>query len=192
MQASRPDTPAELSRRSFLKLGVGGGLVLAVAGIGGTLSGCGRQQQVAAAGLRYLRDADVALFRALLPVMLEGSLAGGAQREADVAGLLRRIDDAGLRLGAPAQAELRKLFDLLHLRPTRWLTTGIAAPWNEAAPAELAAWLQRWRSSGVGLFNAGYLALHKLCCIARYSSPEGWAQMGYPGPLAWAHASLNS
>ncbi len=184
--------PAALSRRSVLKLGLASTVVLGAAGIGGTLSGCARREQSAAAGLLCLRDADVELFRALLPVMLEGSLLSGAAGQAQLNGLLARIDDAALRLGAPAQREVFKLFDLLHLRPTRWLTTGVAEPWREATPQQVAAFLQRWRDSRVGLFNAGYLALNKFCCTAHYSQPEGWAQLGYPGPLAWAYQSLNS
>ncbi len=187
MQTPMPENPLPLSRRSVLKLGLAAGTVLTVSSLGAGLAGCSRREAAAAAGLRCLRDADVELFRALLPVMLAGSLADGAPLD----GLLARIDDAALRLGAPARRELFKLFDLLHLRPTRWLTTGIAEPWREATPQQVSAFLQRWRDSRVGLLNAGYLALNKFCCITHYSQPEGWAQMGYPGPLAWAHESLN-
>ena len=188
MQTPMDESPAALSRRSLLKLGLATGTVLTVSSFGAGLSGCSRRPAAAAAGLRCLRDADVELFRAVLPVMLAGSLPA----EAPLDGLLARIDDAVLRLGAPAQREVFKLFDLLHLRPTRWLTTGIAEPWREASPQQVAAFLERWRDSRVGLFNAGYLAFNKLCCTAHYSQPEGWVQMGYPGPLAWAYQSLNS
>lgn len=182
-----PESSAPLSRRSLLKLGLAAGTVLTVSSLGAGLAGCSRREHAAAAGLRRLRDADVELFRALLPVMLAGSLPAAAPLD----GHLARIDDAVLRLGAPAQREVFKLFDLLHLRPARWLATGIAEPWREATPQQVAAFLERWRDSRVGLFNAGYLAFNKLCCTAHYTQPEGWAQMGYPGPLAWAYESLN-
>jgi hypothetical protein len=188
MQTPMPDSSLPLSRRSVLKLGLAAGAVLSVSSLGAGLAGCSRREAAAAAGLRCLRDADVELFRAVLRVMLAGSLPADAPLE----GHLARIDDAVLRLGGPARREVFKLFDLLHLRPTRWLTTGIAEPWREATAPQVAAFLERWRDSRVGLLNAGYLAFNKLCCTSHYTQPEGWAQLGYPGPLAWAYQSLNS
>jgi hypothetical protein len=182
-----------VSRRSFLKLGLAGTATLGLAGLGGSLAGCGKREEAAAAGLHYLRDADVALFRALAPVALKGSLsAETTKREVQLASIVRGIDEAGRRLGPPAQRELHKLLDLLHLRPTRWLTTGVGAPWPQASETEIAAFLARWESSSVGLFNAGYAVLMKLCCAGFFGQPDGWAVAGYPGPLAWAYQSLNS
>lgn len=182
-----------VSRRSFLKLGLAGTATLGIAGLGGSLAGCGKREQAAAAGLHYLRDADVALFRALAPVALKGSLsADAAKLGAQLDSVVRGIDEASRRLGPPAQRELYKLLDLLHLRPTRWLTTGVGAPWPQASEAEIAAFLSRWESSSIGLFNAGYAVLMKLCCAGFFGQPDGWAVAGYPGPLAWAYQSLNS
>ncbi len=182
-----------VSRRSFLKLGLAGTATLGLAGLGGSLAGCGKREEAAAAGLHYLRDADVALFRALAPVALKGSLsAETTKREVQLASIVRGIDEAGRRLGPPAQRELHKLLDLLHLRPTRWLTTGVGAPWPQASETEIAAFLARWESSSVGLFNAGYAVLMKLCCAGFFGQPDGWAVAGYPGPLAWAYQSLTS
>lgn len=186
-------TAGGASRRSFLKLGLAGTAVLGVAGLGGSLAGCGQREQAAAAGLHYLRDADAALFRALAPVALKGSLsADAAKLGAQLDSVVRGIDEAGRRLGPPAQRELHKLLDLLHLRPTRWLTTGVGAPWPQASETEIAAFLARWESSSIGLFNAGYAVLMKLCCAGFFGQPDGWAVAGYPGPLAWAYQSLNS
>lgn len=182
-----------VSRRSFLKLGLAGTAALGIAGLGGSLAGCGQREQAAAAGLHYLRDADVALFRALAPVALKGSVsAEAAKLDTQLDSILRGIDEAGRRLGPPAQRELHKLLDLLHLRPTRWLTTGVGAPWPQASETEIAAFLVRWQSSSIGLFNAGYAALMKLCCAGFFGQPDGWAVAGYPGPPAWAYQSLNS
>lgn len=191
MSTIDPDMATTLDRRGFLKLGVAGSVVLGVAGFGGSLAGCGQRERSAAAGLHYLRDADVSLLRAVAPVMLKGLLAEGMEREKQLAEVLRRIDDAGRCAGPPAQRELTQLFDLLHLRPTRWLTTGIGAPWAQADAAEIEQFLRRWRRSSVGLFNAGYNALNKLCCVGYFGQPAGWTQTGYPGPPAWAYQSLN-
>lgn len=189
---SDPTEAWMLDRRRLLQLGLAGSAVLAAVGLTGSLAGCSRREDAAARGLRYLRDADLELFRALAPVVLEGTLPEGAAREPAMSEILRRIDDAGARLGPPAQAELRQLFDLLHLRPTRWLTTGVGAPWREAEAGEIRHFLDRWRGSSVGLFNAGYNVLTKLCCTAWFGQRAAWSHTGYPGPLAWAYQSLNA
>lgn len=193
MSPSDPLDAFSVDRRNFLKLGLTGTVVLGTAGVAGSLAGCGAREEAAASGLRILRDADVAFFRALIPVMLDGTLPEGeTARGAAVTEVLRRIDDTLARLGAPAQAQLRQLFDLLHLRPTRWLTTGVGAPWAQASAAEISGFLERWRNSSVGLLNTGYNVLNKLCCISWFSQREAWTAAGYPGPLAWAYQTLNS
>lgn len=183
---------AALSRRSFLKLGVAGSLALGSVGLAAGLAGCGRREQAAAQGLRFLRDADVALFRALVPVILGDALpADPAAREARIAETLRGVDAAGDALDPPARRELHKLFDLLHLRVTRWLTTGVAESWERAAPEAVARFLARWRDSSIGAFNLGFRVLLKLVVASFYAIPAAWPLAGYPGPLGWVHRAVN-
>lgn len=177
----------DLDRRTFLKLGLAGTTVLGIAGLGGALAGCAKTEEAVAQGFRFLRDADLKLLKALMPVALEG------RPDADIAADgLRVLDGLLLRAGTPAQAELRKLFDLLHVTPLRWLTTGVRKPWNEAGADEVRAFLERWRDSSVGLFNAGYRVLVKLATVPYYAQPAGYRSAGYPGPLASLYAVVNS
>jgi hypothetical protein len=177
----------DLDRRSFLKLGLAGSAALSVVGLGAALTGCGKSEQAVAQGFRFLRDADLVLLKALVPVALEGRPDAGIAVDG-----LRLLDELLLRAGTPAQAELRKLFDLLHLTPTRWLTTGVRKPWDQAGADEIRAFLARWRDSSVGLFNAGYRVLIKLATVPYYAQPAGYRSTGYPGPLAALHAAVNT
>ncbi len=183
----------DLTRRSVLKLGVAGSVALSTVSLTATLAGCGAREQAAAQGFGFLRDADVVLFRALTPVVLGDALSADAvTRDARVTETLKRLDIGGMLVYAPAQAELYKLFDLLHLRLTRWLTTGVSAPWDKASPEDINRFLERWRDSSIGAFNAGYRFLTKLVAASYYGIPETFPQSGYPGPLEWVHKAVNS
>lgn len=191
----QPDTADSdfLSRRSFLKLGVAGTVVLSSTSMVAGLTGCSSRQEAAAQGFAFLRDADLQLFKALLPAVLGDVVhADDTHYHALEGQMLLGIDGACANLGQPAQGELTKLFDLLHLRLARWLTTGIYAPWAEASQTDLHAFLQRWRSSSLGLFNAGYRVLTKLVTVTYYSLPESRRYSGYPGPLANVYQIVNS
>ena len=180
-------------RRSFLKLGLAGSLALGTVSLGAGLAGCHRQAEAAAQGYKFLRNADLKLFRALIPAVVGSTMpADDAARESRAADILRRIDLSCWHLNAPAQGELLKLFDLLNLGMTRRLAAGVASPWEQASVDEVDAFLNRWRSSSLGMFNAGYRVLSKLVAVSNYSIPAAWASAGYPGPLDWMYKAINS
>lgn len=182
----------DLSRRSFLKLGLASSVVLGTAGMAAGLAGCGRREQAMAEGFAFLRDADVVLFRALTPVILGDALPSDERREALVAETLARLDGACALLEPTGAQALLKLFDLLHMRVTRWLTTGVSAPWDEASTADIEQFLQRWRGSSMEAFNGGYRFLTKLVASSYYAIPSTWQQTGYPGPLASVYKLVNA
>ncbi|MGH8454133.1 MAG: hypothetical protein ACRES4_06365 [Nevskiales bacterium] len=187
------DRPFDLTRRSFLKLGVAGSVALGTTSLVANLAGCGKREQAIAQGFAFLRDADVTLFRALTPVVLGAALpADAASRESLTTETLKRIDGACFMLEPNAQGEVLKLFDLLHMRVTRWLTTGVSAPWPEAEAADIERFLERWRGSSVGIFNAGYRLLTKLVAASYYAIPATWPLSGYPGPLAAVYQLVNA
>lgn len=177
----------DLDRRAFLKLGLSGTAVMSLAGVGAMLSGCGRREQAAQA-YRFLRDADLALFSAVMPAMLAGLPLDGQTGVA----ALHVLDDMLIRTAKPTQCELRKLFDLLNFGPARLLTTGVRRPWKEAGGDEVERFLQRWRGSSIPLFNSGYRALAKLCTTPYFGLPVGYKAAGYPGPLDWMYKAINS
>ncbi|MBV8062228.1 MAG: hypothetical protein JOY51_01465, partial [Nevskia sp.] len=64
--------------------------------------------------------------------------------------------------------------------------------WEEATPPQLHAFLERWRSSSVGMLTAGYRVLVKLAAGSFYGTPAGWAAANYPGPPPGPYSIFNS
>jgi len=160
-----------MRRRSFLKAGLAGGALLAVAGWWGV-------------SRRLAPDAD-AIVRAIVPAMLEGALPAEATSRAaaideTVANVARAIDG----LPPASRTELDRLFALLALAPARIAFAGLASPWSEASAADVSAFLSRWRDSGWRLKRSAYDALHQLVLASWYGNERSWAAIGYPGPPA--------
>ena len=156
-----------LSRRRFLQVGLAGAAVLAAA--------------------RLLeRDApEGALVAALVPVVLAGALpAEPAERAAAIARVVQSVGAAIEGLAPAAQQEVRQLFALLRFGPTRLAATGLWKPIEESPPADIAAFLERWRASRFDLLRAGYQGLTQLVQSGWYDDPRAWAVVGYPGPPA--------
>ncbi|MBN9422497.1 MAG: hypothetical protein BGO63_14790 [Candidatus Accumulibacter sp. 66-26] len=160
-----------LTRRTFLRTGLAGGALLACAG------------WLNAAGARALKSDEREMLAAIAGVLLAGALPpSGAPRRQAIARTVDGIATAVAGLSAATQKEVGELFGLLVLAPARHLLAGVAAPWSEAAPGEIADFLESWRNSRLGLLQSGYLALHDLTFGAWYAHPESWAAIGYPGP----------
>lgn len=154
------------TRRQFLKAGLGGGLLLNVAGCTRPSEGGGRSR----------------VLTALIPVFLAGALPAGEGSDRLVARTVEGIDKAISGLSLATQKEIGELFDLLAFAPTRMLVAGIWSPWPEASPEAIGAFIERWRFSRFGLLNSGYAALHDLIFGAWYGRPDTWPAIGYPGP----------
>ena len=169
-----------LHRRDFLKLSAGSAALLSAGALTATLAGCAKVQ-TPAKGYAFLRDADLALFAALTPVVL-GSTLPVADRAAHIERVLQGVDATAARVLLPSQKALYQLFDLLNTGLTRRLTTGVSKPWAEAEPEQIAAFLSRWQQSSISLFNAGYRGLTKFITGAWVGTDAGLKAAGYPGP----------
>lgn len=170
-----------LHRRDFLKLSAGSAALLSAGALTATLAGCSRDG-TPASGYAFLRQADLVLFTALVPAVLE-SCWPASDRAAQTEAILKAIDATAVRCLAPTQKALRDLFDLLNTGLTRRLAAGVGKPWAEVTPDEAQAFLARWQSSRLGLFNAGWRALTKFITGSWIGSPQGLAAAGYPGPM---------
>ncbi len=193
--------PAQPERRRFLKTGLGGTLLLTTVSVTAGLSGCasapaGRVGSVATRPdasyqFRFLTRDDIQLFEALLPAIIGPGLPEQPQiRRMMIAGTVERID-AGIHQFGPAnQKELRQLFDLLNFGLTRVTIAGVWSSWPKVTTAQADAFLERWRTSSIGLFNNGYIALTKISNVAFYGHRNHWHLSGYPGPPQWATDNL--
>ncbi|UVM56220.1 twin-arginine translocation pathway signal protein [Pseudomonas sp. B21-012] len=174
MTTSLPVNPA-LSRRGLLKFSLGASAFLATAGLGASLSGC--SAQTPASGFITLRENDLPILHALIPVVLAGTQAAD-NREA----LLRGLDNKLAAL-SPAMLNLtRQLFDVLAMALTRGPLTGIWGSWDNASSVQIEAFLQRWQDSSLNLLRMGHASLLQLLHMAWYELPQSWAHCGYPGP----------
>ena len=193
----RADADAEalhaLTRRGFLKVGLGFSAALACTALVPSLAGCSSAHPAPQAGMTWLRPEDVAMLRALLPAIVTELAEAPPPRRATLEqDALRNIDATCAAMGAGAQAELRKLFGLLASMPLRWALTGIRQDWNAATPAQVQAFLARWRASRLATLNAGAVVLVKLTSVSYYVLPAAWAGSGYPGPNAAVYKALHA
>jgi hypothetical protein len=164
------------SRRTLLRFGVTGALLLAAAG-----AARGQNEYRPADGsgtLQVLREADREVLAAITPAILAGTAATGSS----LAAAIGSIDRAVAGLPPHLQEEVGQLLALLASWPGRRWVAGVVAPWREASVAEVSAFLERWRFSRWALLQQGYHALHDLVLAAWYARPGSWAAIGYPGP----------
>lgn len=199
--ASAAQDSALLNRRSFLRTGLGGALFLGTVSVTVGLSGCatapaGRLGAVetrmdARYQFQFLTADDIDLFEALLPAILGSALTEQPNtRRMAIAGTVERIDASIHKFGPANQKELRQLFDLLNFPPTRVAIARVWPAWRNATVEQADAFLERWRTGSIGLFNNGYMALTKITNVAFYGYQENWYLSGYPGPPEWAVNAL--
>lgn len=177
-----PDTThhmPSLARRELLKVGLLGSLFLAGAGAIASLGGCSAASP--ASGMRQVRESDLPLLRALIPVLLAGAVPAARMPEA-IERTLEGLDHSLDHL-SPAMLELTlQLFDSLTLPVTRGPLSGVWGRWENASTQDVEAFLERWRNSSLGLLKTGHAALLQLVGMAWYGNPESWRHCGYPGP----------
>lgn len=168
----------ETSRRSFLKAGALGALVLAAGG------GIYRYAHPPLPKGFVLDGEARSALHAIVPAILAGMLPTEPSARAQaIASTTSTLEQTILGLPLAAQQELQDLFGLLALGPARRLLTGIPHGWADAGDTAVAAWLQDWRTHRLGLLRSAYQALHDLVLGSWYSDPANWAAIGYPGPL---------
>ena len=120
--------------------------------------------------------------RAIAAAILDGALpSAGPARDAALSRAVEGVHIAISGLPPAVQDEVSQLFGLLDFPLTRRFVAGVG-PWDRASIPEVAAFLERWRTSGVTLFRSGYQALHQLVYAGWYGANDTWAAIGYPGP----------
>ena len=170
---------ALLSRRGVLRVGAVASAFLATAGVGASLGGCSANSS--ARGFSVLRSSDLAILRALIPVMLAGSVADGSMPGAAKT-TLSKLDDNLNHLSPALLTLTRQLFDVLAMPVTRGPLTGVWGRWENASPEQTQAFLQRWKNSSLSLLKMGHGSLVQLVMMSWYECPQSWAACGYPGP----------
>ncbi len=123
------------------------------------------------------------IMRACAPAVLGPLLpAADAARAAALEAGMTHLDDYLAHLSLPLQREARFLFSVLDLLPTRLLFLGSTRPWPAVAPARVATFLRRARSSRIFVLRRTYVFLQSMAVIAWFDLPVAWDAVGYPGP----------
>ena len=170
-----------MNRRQFMKTGVVGGAVLA----GGAAWMFWRDHDssnTAAVAQRQQQRMD-RIIGAIAPVILAGTLpADSATRGQTLQRVTEGVGHVIANFTPPVRGEVHELFALLDIGIARRLLTGVSSDWPNADPAEVSAFLERWRRSSLETLQSGYHALHDLVLGAFYASPATWTAIGYAGP----------
>jgi len=169
-----------ITRRTLLKAGVAGGVVLFAARW--LTTGSTRPPSTGA-----LDPTARGIVASIVPAMLSGALpaqATPADRAQLVDAVVENVDRAVAGLPPAARKELDQLFSLLAFAPTRCLLAGIWSPWSDASTESVTTFLAAWCDSRFGLQRSAYGALHQLVMAGWYGSPQAWLAIGYPGPPA--------
>ena len=168
-----------MNRRNFLKLGAASSAALTATSLTATLTGCS-QPPPTDGSWKVLRSDDLVFLNAVIPVMLKGSLPEDPMaRKTAIENSLSYIDIAIFNLGPHNAAQMVDLFNLLNMRVSRGLTTGVWSKWENASEQEVDNFLTSWRESSVTLFNLAYNGLNKLMCATWFGQPLAWDKVGY-------------
>ena len=164
-----------MNRRTFIRRGLWGGLLLAVGGSVGLATWPTERRYKARRGLEAVNERQFAILAAVAARMV------GAPK-ADPVEIAHRVD-ATVALGPPeAKADFGKLLLLLENALAGLLLDGRARPFTHLSPEAQDDVLLRWQRSHLLVRRSGYGVLRKLTQAAHYAAPEAWADVGYPGP----------
>ncbi|HEY1438495.1 MAG TPA: hypothetical protein VGG82_13460 [Casimicrobiaceae bacterium] len=167
------------TRRTLLKAGIAGGVVLALARWIVASYSPRESPEATGSALDYSSRAIIA---AIVPVLLEGALPDPDTSVEARAEVVAGVDRAVAGLPPGSRKELEQLFALLSFAPTRCLVAGVWSSWPDASRESVAAFLVAWRDSRFTLLRSGYGALRQLILAAWYGNTRSWPAIGYPGP----------
>ncbi len=162
------------SRRSFLKKGLVGGVLLALGGGGLALYPSGH----VASPTGPLLVLEPQSFQVLVAVAGRMVSAKGA----DPVAIAHAVDRALTGALPEAQADMNKLLGLLENALPGLLLDGRAQPFTRLSAEGRDRVLEIWRTSRFALRRSGFQALRKLCLASYYLEESSWEPLGYRPP----------
>jgi hypothetical protein len=164
-----------MRRRSLLKVGLAGGVVLALAGAGLALVQPARRDG-------KFTEVGRALFAGLAPAVLAGLLPAETRaRQQAIAALLPRIEVAINGMPPAMQAEVDELLTIACSSVGRVALVGLGSPWATASAEQIQSALRGMRDSSLALRQQAYHALRDLTNGGYFADESAWAVMGYAG-----------
>lgn len=164
-----------MDRRTFLKRGLFGGVLLAAAGSVGLVLWPSDGMRRPRRALRVLDERAFAVLAAVAARMVQ---APGA----DPVELAHRVDERLALLPPESSADVSKLLLLVENGLAGLLLDGRPRPFTRLSPDAQDQALAAWQRSRLAVRRSGYAALRKLTQAAWYAAPAAWPDVGYPGP----------
>lgn len=163
-----------MNRRTFLKRGALGGVLLALGGAGLAAWPSG----TVGAPTRALRALEPSGFQVLVAVAATIVTVPGA----DAVEIAHRVDETLAHAPLEVRSDVTKLLALLEAALPGAILDFRLGPFTRLSPKSRDAVLRGWQSSSITLRRAGFQALRKLCVGAHYGDPVSWAAIEYPPP----------
>jgi hypothetical protein len=164
-----------MNRRTFIRRGLLGGLLLAVGGSVGLVAWPSDERVRARRPLRALNPRQFAILAAVAGRTVT---APGA----DPVTIAERVDAQMATAPPEARADFGKLLMLLESAFAGFVLDARARPFTRLSAAAQDDVLADWRDSRLTVRRSGFSVLRKLTQAAHYAAPEAWADVGYPGP----------
>lgn len=180
--------PVTLSRRSILKTGMLGTMMLVGASTLAQLQGCASVPATSAStstnnkSWKLLRPKDRAILGAVAPIALGNAFPQDRQAALDT--FLPQVDNFLFSTSTANHAALHQLFDLLDLGVTRVLLTGVWGSWENLSDEQVDDFLNGWRNSSMNQLRLGYAQLTQVLSLVWYAQPTNIPTSIYPGPPA--------
>jgi len=176
--------PRVEERRSFLKKGLLGGLLLAIGGLGFLASRRSRLAPLPPQGLKVLDPSEYAVLMAIAARMVPGGEGFPSVQEVGVGlnadGILVRTDPA-------AAKEVKQLLKLFENALAGFIFSARIRPFTQLALEEQDQVLEDWESSRLEIRRTGFTALRTLVLASYFGSPLSWPAVHYPGPPPGFH-----
>jgi hypothetical protein len=166
-------------RRSFLRTGLVGAVVLAAGGSGFLATRRTRALVDLPGPLLVFSPAEATVLMAVADRLVP--VRDGFPRPSRL-NLAARMDRVAAMADPATQADLRRLVRLFESALFGFLFGADAHLFTEASPARQDERLASWAQSRFELRRTGFLALKRLVYASYYGSPETYAAVGYPGP----------
>ncbi len=167
--------PRWMNRRTFIRRGLFGGLLLVVGGSIGLAAWPTDRRLRPRGALKALDERQFAVVAAIAARTV-------AAPKADPITIAARVD-AQMALAPPeVRADFGKLVLLFENALAGFVLDGRGKPFTHLSPAAQDDVLAAWRDSRLAVRRSGYAVLRKLTQAAWYGAPEAWPDVGYPGP----------
>jgi len=169
-----------ISRRTILKYGLGGAVLLGVGGVG--LSLRSSLLVTPARPLRCLSPREFSVLASVAEALLPAGDGFPSAREVEVAEQV----DAALAVCHPGVIdELKQVLALLENPVAGLLLDQRPNTFTACSVARRHAVLQSWRCAKLRVLRGAFKALHGFCAASYYSSEAIQPLVGYPGVPAW-------